>query len=189
LRLPGSDQQDGAVTWTAPHLSRTEPPTVAGERESLETWLGYHRSTLLCKCQGLTGEQLARRAVAPSSLSLLGLVRHMTEVERRWFRVHFGGQTDLGYVYCTDEHPDADFDFAEADGAETDFATFRNECALADQVANGRSLDDTFQRVGRDSAVTTFNLRWIYVHMIEEYARHNGHADILREQIDGVTGD
>ena len=86
----------GRMTWTAPQVTRTDPPTVAGERESLETWLDYHRDTLLFKCQGLTGEQLARRAVAPSSLSLLGLVRHMTEVERAWFRIRFAGRAGAG---------------------------------------------------------------------------------------------
>ena len=159
---------------------------MAGEREALETWLDYHRETLLFKCQGLTGEQLARRAIAPSSLTLLGLVRHMAEVERWWFRWQFAGQTGLGDLYCTEEHRDGDFDFAEADGAETDFATFAEECELARQAAAGRSLDDTFKH-GR--ANEDFDLRWVYIHMIEEYARHNGHADILREQIDGTTGD
>jgi uncharacterized damage-inducible protein DinB len=172
------------MTWTAPKVIRTEPPTVAGERASLEAWLDYYRETLLFKCQGLTGEQLARRAVAPSSLSLLGLVRHMAEVERAWFRLRFAGQAELGYLYCSDEALDGDFDFAEASGAAADFAAFTRECELARQAAEGRSLDDTFRH--RDE---TIDLRWVYMHLFEEYARHNGHADILREQIDGVTGD
>ena len=176
----------GRMTWTAPQVTRTEPPTVAGERESLETWLDFHRETLLFKCQGLTGEQLARRAVAPSSLSLLGLVRHMAEVERAWFRIRFVAEPGLGNLYCTDEFPDGDFDLAEPGRAEADFAAFQAECQLARAAAAGRGLDETFvhARTG-----TTFDLRWVYVHMIEEYARHNGHADILREQIDGATGD
>jgi uncharacterized damage-inducible protein DinB len=174
------------MMWTAPEVARTEPPLVADERTALETWLDYHRETLLFKCQGLSGEQLVRRAVAPSSLSLLGLVRHMAEVERAWFRLRFGGQSGLGYLYCSDEFPDGDFDLTQADDAEADFATFARECQLARQTAQGRSLDETFKhgRLGED-----FDLRWVYIHMIEEYARHNGHADILREQIDGETGD
>jgi Protein of unknown function (DUF664) len=173
------------MTWTAPEVPRTEPPTVDPERAALEAWLDYHRQTLLFKCQGLTGEQLVERAVAPSSLSLLGLVRHMAEVERSWFRRRFGGQPELGDLYCNDEFPDGDFDLAEASGAEADFATFTRECELARRTAEGRSLDDTFihPRGG------IYDLRWVYLHMIEEYARHNGHADILRERIDGVTGD
>ena len=173
------------MTWTAPEVTRTEPPTVDAERAALEAWLDYHRQTLLFKCQGLTGEQLVERTVAPSSLSLLGLVRHMAEVERSWFRRRFGGQSEVGDLYCSDEFPDGDFDLAEASGAEADFATFTRECELARQTADGRSLDDTFIHPRGE----TYDLRWVYLHMIEEYARHNGHADILREQIDGVAGD
>lgn len=158
---------------------------VAGERESLESWLDFHRATLLRKCQGLTAEQLTRRAAAPSSLSLLGLVRHMAEVERWWFRRLFGGQ-EIGDLFVTGEYPDGEFDLAESSGAEADFATFAAECELARKTAAGRSLDETFPHPRRG---TPIDLRWVYTHMIEEYARHNGHADILREQIDGVTGE
>jgi uncharacterized damage-inducible protein DinB len=173
------------MTWTAPQVNRTEPPEVAGERESLESWLDYHRATLLYKCQGLTADQLVRRPVPPSTLSLLGLVRHMAEVERWWFRRLFAGQP-VGDLFITDEYPDGEFDLGEASGAAADLATFAAECALARESAAGRSLDDTFPHPRRG---TPIDLRWVYTHMIEEYARHNGHADILREQIDGVTGD
>jgi Protein of unknown function (DUF664) len=178
-------QHDVVVAWTAPEIARADPPTVAQERQSLDSWLDYHRATLRYKCQGLTGDQLARRAAEPSSLSLLGLVRHMAEVERAWFRRRLGGQPELGYLFCSDQHPDGDFDFAEPGGAEADFAVFTAECDLARAACAGRSLDDNFQ-AGRGE---TIDLRWVYVHMIEEYARHNGHADLLRERIDGVTGD
>jgi hypothetical protein len=174
------------TTWTAPEVSRTDPPLVAGERESLDGWLDYHRATLLAKCQGLTGEQLARRAVPPSTLSLLGLVRHLTDVERSWFRRRFAGETGLAFRYSSDEDPDGEFDLADAKGAEADFAAFTQECELARAAAAGRSLDETFVH---DRDGSTIDLRWVYVHMIEEYARHNGHADLLREQIDGVTGE
>jgi hypothetical protein len=177
--------QDVLVTWIAPDVPRTEPPEVAGERESLEGWLHYHRATLLYKCQGLTGEQLTTRAVAPSTLSLLGLVRHMAAVERWWFRRHSAGQSELGNLFWSEEFPDGEFDLAESSGAEADFAAFAEECALADEAVAKRSLDETFTHPRRG---TPADLRWVYVHMIEEYARHNGHADILREQIDGVTG-
>jgi hypothetical protein len=174
------------VTWTAPDQSRTDPPTVAGERAALESWLEYHRGTLLGKCQGLTGEQLAERAVPPSSLSLLGLVRHLTDVERAWFRIRSAGEPGLSFRYSSAEFPDGDFELAEPSGAEADLAAYREECELARAAMVGRSLDDTFfhQRYG-----ATIDLRWVYLHMIEEYARHNGHADLLRERIDGVTGD
>ena len=174
------------MTWIAPETTRTDPPEVAGERAAVQGWLDYHRATLLRKCEGLTGEQLARRAVPPSSLSLLGLVRHMAEVERSWFRSRFRGHADLGYLYCSDEYPDGDFDLTDPDRAEQDLAAYRRECELADAAVADAGLDDTytFQRTG-----TPMDLRWIYLHMIEEYARHNGHADFLRELIDGVTGD
>jgi len=159
---------------------------VAGERESLETWLDFHRATLLYKCQGLSAGQLARRPVPPSTLSLLGLVRHMAEVERWWFRRLFAAQPGLGDLYISDDYPDGEFDLAQASGAAADLATFATECALAREAAAGRSLDETF---GHPRRAGPIDLRWVYAHMIEEYARHNGHADILREQIDGVTGD
>lgn len=174
------------MTWTAPTPPRTEPRIAADERAALESWLDYQRATLLTKCAGLDGEQLARRSVEPSSLSLLGLVRHMTEVERAWFRYRLAGQTELAAVYCDEQHPDGDFDLTDAARAEPDFAAFAAECAAADAAARDRSLDQTFvhPRTGE-----TYDLRWVYLHMIEEYARHNGHADLLRERIDGVTGD
>ena len=173
------------MTWIAPEVERTEPPLTAGEREALEGRLEYHRATLLWKCQGLTGEQLAGRAVSPSPMSLLGLVRHMAEVERAWFQRRLAGNPGLALLYCSDEHPDGDFDFAEPGGAEADFATFARECGQARAIAAGRPLAETFASTRGD----VMDLRWLYLHMIEEYARHNGHADLLRERVDGVTGD
>jgi len=179
-------RQHAQVTWVAPDVSRTEPPNVADERSALQGWLDYHRQTLRRKCAGLTGDQLVLRPVESSTLSLLGLIRHMTEVERGWFRRRFGGQTGLPAVYYSDEQPDGDFDLTDPAGAEADFAAFRSECAAADAAARGHSLDETFVD-SRSSE--TLDLRWIYLHMVEEYARHNGHADLIRELIDGVTGD
>jgi uncharacterized damage-inducible protein DinB len=166
----------------APDVSRTDPPYIAAEREMLESWLDFHRATLLWKCAGLNDEQLKQRACPPSTLTLLGLVRHMDEVEQGWFGSFVG---DHERVYSTDEWLDADLD--DLDGADpaADFAAFERRCALSRERAAGRDLDETFtSRRGR-----TISLRWIYVHMIEEYARHNGHADLLREAIDGTTGD
>ena len=174
------------MTWTAPDVARTDPPQVNGERAALQSWLDYHRATLLFKCQGLTGDQLVMRAAEPSTLSLLGLVRHMTEVERGWFRRGFAADAGPPPLYYTDEDPDGDFDNADPAQAEADFATYRAECVLADEAVRGRSLDDTLTG-GRSGRIV--DLRWVYLHMIEEYARHNGHADLLRERIDGVTGD
>ncbi|BCB82183.1 DinB family protein [Phytohabitans flavus] len=174
------------MTWTAPEIERRHEPYVADERAMLEGWLDYHRDTLLLKCQGLTADQLRQRSVEPSSLSLLGLVRHMADVERGWFRRRVGGEADLPGIYYTDDNPDGEFDDVDTADAEADFATFRAEVELAKAAAAGRGLDETFvhTRTGEE-----INVRWVYVHMIEEYARHNGHADLIRERIDGMTGD
>ncbi len=137
----------------------------------------------LFKCAGLTGAQLAEQAVPPSNLSLLGLVRHVTDVERSWFRRRLGGET-VDRIYWRPDRPDAAFEEVDPAHAERDLARLTAEMDSARQVAAGRALDTTFvhERLGEMS------LRWAYCHMIEEYARHNGHADLIRERIDGQTG-
>jgi uncharacterized damage-inducible protein DinB len=172
------------MTLTAPEITRDKEPFVADERTMLEGWLDYHRQTLLHKCAGLTAEQLVTRSVEPSSLSLLGLVRHMAEVERWWFRRNSAGQ-EIGDLYCTEASPDGDFDDVDPADAPVDMTTFSTECDLARAAVADLALDHTFTHPRRG---TEMSLRWVYVHMIEEYARHNGHADLIRERIDGVTG-
>lgn len=161
---------------------RIDPPLRSDERTMLESWLEFHRTTLAMKCEGLDDAQLRQRSAPPSTLSLLGLVRHMAEVERAWFRRVLSGE-DTQWIYSEHDR-DGDFNLTEEDTAEEGFATWRAEVAAAREAAARHSLDDTGERHGK-----TYSLRWIYVHMIEEYARHNGHADLLRERIDGVTGD
>ncbi|MEU8373507.1 DinB family protein [Micromonospora sp. NPDC048894] len=173
------------MTWRAPDITRTPELPVGDERAMLESWLDYHRQTLLLKCAGLTGEQLRTPSVPPSELTLLGLVRHLGEVEAWWFRENFAGQ-QFDYPYGSVDDPDADLDVSHAD-AEADFATYHEQIELARAAAVGRSLDETFTEVGPKKR--TFSLRWVYLHLIEEYARHNGHADLLRERLDGVTGE
>jgi uncharacterized damage-inducible protein DinB len=164
-------------------VERTEPPLVAQERAMLDAWLDFHRDTLAVKCDGLTGDQLRERAVPPSSLSLLGLVRHMAEGERQWFKMVFGGE-QIPYHYYTDDSPDAEFDDVDSADVAEAFETWRSECADArERAAEAPSLDVTGTQDGKE-----FSLRWIMIHMIEEYARHNGHADLLRERIDGTVG-
>jgi len=165
-------------------VERTDPLYQADERAMLVSWLDYQRATLAIKCDGLDDAQLRLRSVPPSTLSLLGLVRHMAEVERAWFRLRVAGE-DVRPIYFSDTDPDGDFDNVDtADVAEA-FTTWRTECDRARGIiAAAPSLEAT--------AVTrhgnTVSLRWIMLHMIEEYARHNGHADLLRERIDGVVG-
>ncbi|MFD2078328.1 Uncharacterized damage-inducible protein DinB (forms a four-helix bundle) [Actinopolymorpha cephalotaxi] len=169
------------MAWIAPQVERGHAePLVGDERAVLDGWLDWHRATLLHKCAGLTGEQLARRAVPTSNLSLLGLLRHVAEVERMWFRRNVGGEI-LPAVYPAG----VDFDDADASGAETDYATLVAEMAAARTAVAGVGLDTEFAMASWGRQVS---LRWIYVHLIEEYARHNGHADLLRQIVDGTTG-
>lgn len=172
--------------WTAPNPERREPDRVAAERTALEQWVDYHRATLLTKCAGLTAEQLKRRASPPSTLSLLGLVRHMTEVERWWFRMHAGGE-ELTFPYDP-EQVGSDFDDLEGADAAANVEAYRNEVDAARAAVAAKGLDLVVPSLG-DHPERTVDLRWIFLHMIEEYARHNGHADFLREAIDGSTGD
>jgi uncharacterized damage-inducible protein DinB len=154
----------------------------------LRGWLDYHRATLLWKCEGLSDDQLRTRSVPPSSMSLLGLVRHMAEVERWWFRRVFD-QQQLDDIFCTEDNLDGDFDDVDTADVAADLATFRDEVEQARAIeAAAPSLDVTVRHVGQRGE-RVFSLRWIVTHMVEEYARHNGHADFLREQIDGQTGD
>jgi uncharacterized damage-inducible protein DinB len=166
--------------------TRTEPPMAASERDMLEAWLEFHRETLALKCDGLSPEQLTRRAVSPSTLSLLGLVRHMAEVERHWFRRGMAGE-DAPPLYYGDENPDGDFDDVDNDSVAIDFATWRAECEQA------RAIVATLPSLDRFNLVTSRpeppTARWVLIHMIEEYARHNGHADLLRQCIDGTVGE
>jgi uncharacterized damage-inducible protein DinB len=172
------------TSWTAPAAHRVSEPLTGGERAMLEGWLDWHRQTLLTKCAGLTAEQLKQRSVEPSSLSLLGLVRHMAEVERGWFRIKASGEAAPA-LYCSDTNVDGDFDDVLDADAEADYATYLAEVEACRKVAAGLSLEDEFA-TKRSKAIS---VRWVYLHMIEEYARHNGHADLLRERIDGETGD
>ncbi|MFI6558667.1 DinB family protein [Streptomyces sp. NPDC050534] len=169
---------------------RREPATTADERTMLEGWLEYHRQTLAWKCQDLTDEQLRTPSVEPSTLSLMGLVRHMAEVERSWFRRVLADEPDekAGPIYYSDADPDGEFRLTETDTWAEASATWQAEIEAARRHAARFGLDDL--SVGRHRRTgEQFNLRWIYTHMIEEYARHNGHADLLRERIDGATGD
>ena len=172
------------------NVKRVDPQQVANERTSLREWLEYHRATLLMKIDGLSDAQARTRSIPSSNLSLLGLLRHMVVVERYWFTWVVGGvQPEPIYITWEDENLDFNFDetatLAEAlDSFNTELVTSRRyEAACA-------SLDSRAARTEvRDGADFCPDLRWVMVHMIEEYARHNGHADLLREAIDGVTGD
>jgi uncharacterized damage-inducible protein DinB len=165
--------------------NRIPPAFIGDERAMLDSWLEWHRGTLAVKCAGLSEEQLRERSVPPSTMSLLGLVRHMAHVERAWFR-HVLNDEDVPLLYTKDINPDADFDDVDTASAEEAFATWQAEIEHARRLSAEVSLDAVGKRQRRGQDCSH---RWILVHMIEEYARHNGHADLLRERIDGATGE
>jgi uncharacterized damage-inducible protein DinB len=161
-------------------------PTLGDEKATLQEFLRFQRLTLELKCSGLNAAQLAMRSVEPSTMSLLGLVRHMAAVERNWFRRRLAG-LDVPRLYQSEEEPDGDFDGAVADPAVVEEAwhAWRSEVRFAeDFVAAATDLGATFDLPGHGLLST----REVLVHMVEEYARHNGHADLLRERIDGRVG-
>jgi uncharacterized damage-inducible protein DinB len=161
---------------------RSEPTGELGEREMLEGWLEFHRTTLLLKCEGLDDAQRKARPVPTSLLSLHGLVRHMAEVERGWFHNVLLDGPEAPSLWGEGAEDMVRLDDADWD---RDQATWLAECEASRRAAASRSLDDSgVDR--RDDA--RYSLRWIYHHMIEEYARHNGHADLIRELLDGSTG-
>lgn len=159
------------------------PPS--GERATLIHYLQHYRMTLELKCEDLEPEQLAERSVPPSTMSLLGLVRHLAQVEHHWFRRVMEGQ-DLPRLFWTEEDRDLDFNGAVADTEVIADAwrTWRGEVAHANGYVDAvASLDE--EGVHPDGPL---ELREVLVHLIEEYARHLGHADLLRQCIDGRTG-
>jgi uncharacterized protein DUF664 len=168
---------------TAPPGDRRFPPETGDERATLQGYLDYHRDTLMWKCAGLTPDQLRARPLPTTNLSLLGLVRHLADVERGWFRRRVAGE-DAPPIFYTQAQPDLDIDPPPDADPDADFAIWRAEVAACDAAVAGRDLDDTFV-----SRTDTVSLRWLYGHMIEEYARHNGHADLIRQAIDGATGE
>ena len=163
-------------------MIRVDEPFRADERTTLDGWLAWQRATLLHKCAGLSAEQLAQRSVPPSELSLLGLIRHHVDVERTWVRRRLGRE-DIAPAYHDGVGTTA-WSGADPQTAEADYRALLAEWEACDRVLAEHSLEDTLvsERHGEMSC------RWMILHLIEEYARHNGHADLLRERIDGRTG-
>jgi hypothetical protein len=165
----------------APADDRTEPAADADERTLLVGWLEFHRATLARKCAGLSDDQLRRCPVAPSTLSLIGLVRHLTEIERLYIRHGFAGEPISPLLYVTDAEPDGDFDLR--DDVRGSMSSWHEHVeASRAHVAAAPDLDAR----GARSPET---LRWVLAKVAQEYARHNGHADLLREALDGATGE
>ncbi|MFF2653859.1 DinB family protein [Streptomyces sp. NPDC058045] len=167
---------------------RAVPPPQADERATLESWLDFHRDTLAVKCAGLDDEQVRRAAVPSSALTLLGLVQHLAEVERNWFQRVLAREADVPAVY-----PDATngFDLHPERGMAEALERWRAEVARSRELTAGVALEECGLLSEREALFTgsrEVSLRWILGHLIEEYARHNGHADLIREALDGTTG-
>lgn len=174
---------------------RTDPPLAADEATTLLAFLDYHRDTLRLKVASLDAEQL-RRTTAASQLTLGGLVKHLALVETSWLHCRFLGNEYPEPWASVDWDADEDWDFHSAgeDSPEDliallDESLRRSDAVIATALADGAGLDQRSVVASRKPGEGTFSLRWIVVHLIEEYARHNGHADLLRESIDGRTGE
>ena len=171
------------MMWAAPEVTRGPVPRTGDEPTMLAAFLDFHRLTLRHKCAGLTAEQLAARTAQPSIVSLLGLVRHMAEVERNWFTRGLLSKADAPFIWHKPGGVDDELvPLDDADWA-ADLAAWQAECDQSQAAAEDKDLgyEGTFE--GK-----LLSLRWIYLHMIEEYARHNGHADLIRELLDGAVG-
>jgi uncharacterized damage-inducible protein DinB len=168
--------------------TRVDPPRQVGEREMLENFLDYYRETILWKVSGMSDEEL-RKVIVPSGWSLLGMVKHLGYVEQNWFRNKLAGEKDLPAPW-TDEDPDADMRVEQGETTEQILQFYRDMCERSRSIAASHSLDDLAAEWPADRPPEKRpNLRWIYVHLIEETARHAGHLDVVRELIDGAIGD
>ncbi|MFI6344707.1 DinB family protein [Streptomyces sp. NPDC050560] len=167
---------------------RSVPPPRADEAAMLAGWLDFHRATLAVKCAGLDDAQLRAPSAPPSPMTLLGLVQHLAEIERNWFQRVFAGR-DVPWLYP--EGGGDGFALSPDRGLDEAMETWQAQIATAREIAAGVPLDATGRLSEQEAAFvgdSEISLRWIMIHMIEEYARHNGHADLLRERVDGATG-
>ncbi len=168
------------MTWTAPEPPAEGPAPDTGDlRPILQGYLDQNRLTLVRICAGLNAEQLALRPVPPSTLSLLGLVRHMTKVERTWLRIRAAAEDVAPLFTAADE----DFNDLNSESAPQAIDDLHAEWAMCDAAVEDLPLDHCVEVRGNEVSLAS-----IYVHLIEEWARHNGHADMMRQVIDGVTG-
>jgi uncharacterized damage-inducible protein DinB len=166
--------------------TRSNGPMTGGERAVLDHWLDLYRDTVMLKIAGLNAESLASRPFPPSSMSLLGVVRHLTEVETYWLRRVLLDEQDVPDYYCAPTNQDGDFDDADAATAAADVSAYQD--ALSVSRANAAACTDLAVPVRGLRQGKQVNLRWILIHLVEEYARHLGHMDLVREQVDGRTG-
>ena len=182
------------MNTSTPPDTRLDPPLSGDEASTLRAFLDFHRETFRWKCRGLTQEQLAQ-ALAPSDMTLGGMMKHLAVVESSWFEETFAGGSVMPPYDTVDWDADRDWEWhtARDDTPEELFALFdeavRRADAVLDEALAGPGLDGESVKKSRHGEEGAFSLRWIVVHMIEEYSRHNGHADLIRQSIDGQTGE
>lgn len=178
----GLTDDDLSPVWADDDRPRI--PRVAAEREALAAYLDHYRAAIEMKCRGVTRQQARTRSVPPSTLSLHGLVRHLACVERWWFQQNFEHR-DVPLLYVVPDDPDLDFNPpADADFV-ADLVAWRTECEISRQIVAAHDLDDVARPLDWYEDV---DLRWLVLRMISEYAQHCGHADLLREGLDGMVG-
>jgi hypothetical protein len=170
-----------AAVWPVPRTVTI--PTTADERTMLTAYLEHYRETFELKCAGVGADALSRRSAPPSTMSLHGLARHLAAVERWWFAINFAG-VELPMLYYSDDDPDQDFDSLDGDPIEA-LQVWRAECERSRHIVDSAESLDAEGRAGRNRP---YSLRWLLLRMIAEYAQHDGHADLLREGIDGAVG-
>jgi hypothetical protein len=158
-------------------------PVAGSEKEVLAGFLDHYRRTLLDVCDGLSEEEL-RRPMVPSGTSLLGMVKHLAYVERGWFQEHVANEP-FEYPFDFDDDPEADLRIEDGETSREIFELYRGACDRSRKALESASLDDLVANPDRRA---DYNVRWVVVHMLEEIARHVGHADIIREELDGKTG-
>lgn len=163
--------------------SRPDPPLIADEHAMLSAYLDFQRESLVLKCAGIPGREHSEALVPPSRLTLHGLVRHLAGVERWWLHLQFAGD-DTEILYYSDDDPEQDFERLDGDFDEA-LAVWRAQVARSREIVAAASPDATGTRVQTGDR---FQLRWVLLRLIAEYARHLGHADLLRERVDGSTG-
>ena len=179
-----SGEQKPVVTsavWPVPR--KAVIPRHGDELTMLKGYLDHYRETFELKCSGVPSALLSERSSPPSTMSLHGLARHLAGVERWWFAIHFAG-IDLPMLYYSDDDPDQDFESLDGDPLEA-LTTWRAECERSRRIVDDASGLDDLGALERNGS---YSLRWLMLRMIAEYAQHDGHADLLREGIDGAVG-
>lgn len=183
LDVPGEEPRPSVTSTVWPVPRTVLVPRHGDELSLLTAYLDHYRETFALKCDGVEPGRLSERSAPPSTMSLHGLARHLAGVERWWFAINFAGM-DLPMLHYSDDDPDQDFETLDGDPLEA-LAGWRAECARSSEVVRSATGLDAVGALERNGS---YSLRWLMLRMVAEYAQHVGHADLLREGIDGAVG-